>query len=241
MSIGVPAVVTDYGGNPGVIKNGENGYLVPIKSPRDTADSIVRILTNDDLRKYMHRRSMEMYEEKFTSKKYTENIERIYKEMEAEPKIKRINVLDAIIILIVLVACIVGYTYINKKEMTIAPKNTEKITYQIRTMDSLPASYDMIEENTVIYDSVKNNPIGTIIKKEILPAEKYEVDMNKGVYVKSDLPAENYVDILLTIEADAVVGEQDISVGSYVVKVGEQAYVKGKGYAGIGFVVKIER
>ena len=111
--------------------------------------------------------------------------------------------------------------------MTIAPKNTEKITYQIRTMDSLPASYDMIEENTVIYDSVKNNPIGTIIKKEILPAEKYEVDMNKGVYVKSDLPAENYVDILLTIEADAVVGEQ--------------AYVKGKGYAGIGFVVKIER
>lgn len=241
MSIGVPAVVTDYGGNPGVIKNGENGYLVPIKSPRDTADSIVRILTNDDLRKYMHRRSMEMYEEKFTSKKYTENIERIYKEMEAEPKIKRINVLDAIIILIVLVACIVGYTYINKKEMTIAPKNTEKITYQIRTMDSLPASYDMIKENTVIYDSVKNNPIGTIIKKEILPAEKYEVDMNKGVYVKSDLPAENYVDILLTIEADAVVGEQDISVGSYVVKVGEQAYVKGKGYAGIGFVVKIER
>ena len=177
----------------------------------------------------MHRRSMEMYEEKFTSKKYTENIERIYKEMEAEPKIKRINVLDAIIILIVLVACIVGYTYINKKEMTIAPKNTEKITYQIRTMDSLPASYDMIEENTVIYDSVKNNPIGTIVKKEILPAEKYEVDMNKGVYVKSDLPAENYVDILLTIEADAVVGEQDISVGSYVVKVGEQAYVKGKG------------
>lgn len=241
MSIGVPAVVTDYGGNPGVIRNGENGYLVPIKSPRDTADSIVRILTNDDLKKYMHRRSIEIYEEKFTSKKYTENIERIYKEMEAEPKIKRINTLDAVIILVVLVACVVGYTYINKKEMTITPKNTEKVTYQIRTSDSLPKVFDMIEENTVIYDSVKNNPIGTIVKKEILPSEKFEIDMNKGVYVKSELPAEEYVDILLTIEADATIGEQDIIVGSYVIKVGEEAYVKGKGYAGIGYVVKIER
>ena len=29
MSLGIPAVVSDFGGNPGVIKNGQNGYIVP--------------------------------------------------------------------------------------------------------------------------------------------------------------------------------------------------------------------
>lgn len=241
MSIGVPAVVTDYGGNPGVIKNGENGYLVPIKSPRDTADSIVRILTNEDLRKYMHKRCVEMYEEKFTVETYTKNIERVYEEMEAEPKIKKINMLDAIIILIVIVICVFGYTYINRQESVVAPKNTTKVVYQIRTTESISTTFDMIEEETVIYDSVKNLPIGIITKKELLPSERYEVNIDKGIYEKSTLPEDEYIDILLTIEADAYITEQDIAVGDYVIKVGDEAYIKGKGYAGIGYVVSIER
>lgn len=241
MSIGVPAVVTEYGGNPGVIKNGENGYLVPIKSPRDTADSIVRILTNDDLRKYMNKRCIEIYEEKFTAMAYTKNIERIYEEMESEPKIKRINILDVIIILIVLIACVFGYKYINKQENIISPKDTTKVIYQVRTIESLPETYNMIEENTTIYDSIKNSPIGTVIKKEILPSERYDADLLKGEYVKTELTEDEYVDILLTIEASANITEQNISIGDYIIKVGEQAFVKGKGYASIGYVVSIER
>lgn len=241
MSIGVPAVVTEYGGNPGVIKNGENGYLVPIKSPRDTADSIVRILTNDDLRKYMNKRCIEMYEEKFTIETYAKNIERIYEEMESEPKIKRMNILDVVIILIVLVACVFGYTYINKQENIIAPSNTTKVVYQVRTTESLPEIYEMIEENTIVYDSIKNYKIGTIVKKESLASERYDIDSKTGEYVKTELPKEEYVDILLTIEANASITEQDISIGDYVIKVGEQVYVKGKGYASAGYVVSIER
>lgn len=241
MSIGVPAVVTDYGGNSGVIKNGENGYLVPIKSPRDTADSIVRILNNEDLKKYMKKRCVEIYEEKFTVEKYARNIERIYSEMESEPKIKRINVLDIVIICVVLVACLFGYNYINKEDSTIIGTSTQKVVYQIRTNESLPEVYEMIEEGTEIYDSIKNYKIGTIVKKEKLPSERYDIDTKTGKYVKSELPSNEFSDILLTIEADATFSEQDISIGEYVIKVGEEAYVKGKGYAGIGYIVSIER
>lgn len=241
MSIGIPAVVTEYGGNSGVISNGENGYLVPIKSPRDSADAIVRILTNDDLKNYMKKRCVEIYEEKFTVDIYTKNIERVYEEMEAEPRIKRINMLDVIIILFVLVACLFGYTYINKQENIIAPKNTTKVIYQIRTTESLPVVYEMINENTIIYDSLKNSPIGTIVKKESVATERFEVDLDKEIYVKSELPKDEYMDIILTIEADAFIDERDISIGDYVIKVGEQAFVKGKGYAAVGYVVSIER
>ena len=34
MSLGIPAVVSDFGGNPGVIKNGQNGYIVPKQNCR---------------------------------------------------------------------------------------------------------------------------------------------------------------------------------------------------------------
>lgn len=34
MSLGIPAVVSDFGGNPGVIKNGQNGYIVPKQNQR---------------------------------------------------------------------------------------------------------------------------------------------------------------------------------------------------------------
>jgi hypothetical protein len=149
--------------------------------------------------------------------------------------------LDVIIILFVLVACLFGYTYINKQENIIAPKNTTKVIYQIRTTESLPVVYEMINENTIIYDSLKNSPIGTIVKKESVATERFEVDLDKEIYVKSELPKDEYMDIILTIEADAFIDERDISIGDYVIKVGEQAFVKGKGYAAVGYVVSIER
>ncbi len=241
MSLGIPAVVTDYGGNSGVIKNGENGYLVPIKSSRDTADAIVRILTNNDLREYMHRRSKEIYEEKFTVETYTKNIERIYEEMEEEPRIKRINILDVIIILIVLIACIFGYMYVSKSQNIITPVNTTKVIYQVRTNETLPKTFDMIEEGTNIYDSLKNSCIGKVIKKEAVPSERFAYDLKTGKYIKTDLPMEETLDMILTIEVDAVVTDQNISVGDYIIKVGQEAYVKGKGYAGVGYIVTIER
>ena len=66
MSIGVPAVVTNFGGNPGVISNGENGYIVPIKSPRDTAEAVERILTDKNVFERMKKKSIEIFEKKFT-------------------------------------------------------------------------------------------------------------------------------------------------------------------------------
>lgn len=35
MSLGIPAVVSNYGGNPGVITNGENGYLFESQNTND--------------------------------------------------------------------------------------------------------------------------------------------------------------------------------------------------------------
>ncbi len=56
MSLGIPAVVSDFGGNPGVIKNGQNGYIVPKQNSKALADNLEVLLTDQKtLRLYVAR------------------------------------------------------------------------------------------------------------------------------------------------------------------------------------------
>ncbi|MBQ9280050.1 MAG: DUF4330 family protein [Clostridia bacterium] len=238
MSIGVPAVVTDFGGNPGVIKEGENGYIVPIKSPNDTANAIEKILTNKDIWEQMKKRSREIFEEKFTVQVYTKNIEKFYEKLKGEPKIKRINWLDIIIILVLLIVAIAGYSYLKRDNVDISP-NTEKVVYQIRTNECLANVYDYIEEGSVLRDSIKNYNIGTIVAKDYEKSKRYSVSQDTREIVETEL--EDKIDIILTVEANATVTDKKISVGEYPLKVGNEAYIKGKGYAAGGYIISIER
>ena len=81
MSIGIPAVVSDFGGNPGVIKNGENGFVVAKQNSAALKKGIEKLLTDDELYAEMSKRSVEMFNKTFTSKKMTENTEKLYFEI----------------------------------------------------------------------------------------------------------------------------------------------------------------
>lgn len=238
MSIGVPAVATNYGGNPYLIFNGENGYIVPTKDPQKTADAIKKILTNNEIKKRMHERAIEIYNDKFTIQTYVNNVQNVYEKVMNEPKMKKVNGLDIFIIAIIAIACIFGYSYMNKGN-TIVTNNTQKVVYKIRTTESFPKVYDAIAEESTLYDSLKNINIGKIISKETVPSTRYGVDKNNKKVVETELT--NKMDITLTIEADATITDKSISVNGYELKVGNEAYIKGKGYAGMGYVISIER
>lgn len=81
MSIGIPAVVSDFGGNPGVIKNGENGYVVPKQNAAALKTAVERLLTEEELYKEMSERSLEIFGKTFTARAMTENTEAFYSEI----------------------------------------------------------------------------------------------------------------------------------------------------------------
>ena len=81
MSIGLPAVATKCGGTPFVIMQNENGLLVDIKDGKAIADGIKELLFDKEKYQYMKKKSIEIFEQKFTSKVYAENIEKVYESM----------------------------------------------------------------------------------------------------------------------------------------------------------------
>jgi glycosyltransferase involved in cell wall biosynthesis len=66
MSCGLPVVATAVSGNIDLISSGENGVLIPPKSPKEMADAISILLDDDKMRGKLGKNARETIEEKFT-------------------------------------------------------------------------------------------------------------------------------------------------------------------------------
>lgn len=81
MSLGIPAVVSNYGGNPGVITHGENGYLFESKNSADFVNYLKKIMDEKEVYQSMQKKSKEIFLKKFTAKIYARNIEKVYQNL----------------------------------------------------------------------------------------------------------------------------------------------------------------
>lgn len=81
MSIGIPAVVSDFGGNPELIKDGLNGFVVPKQNSKALADAISRILDDDALYEQLSKGAEKEFNARFTAKIMTDNMEKYYNDV----------------------------------------------------------------------------------------------------------------------------------------------------------------
>lgn len=66
MSMSIPVVATDVGGNPELIKHGHNGLLVPSEDPMSLAKSITKVLEDPTEAENMGKRSRLIVEDQFS-------------------------------------------------------------------------------------------------------------------------------------------------------------------------------
>ena len=66
MSLGIPVVASDFGGNPYVVADGVNGLLFPKRGSQAMANAIMRIKNNRDMYDNMSFQALETYETRFT-------------------------------------------------------------------------------------------------------------------------------------------------------------------------------
>lgn len=81
MSVGRAAVVSDYGGNPAMIEDGVSGFVVKRASPAALAEAIGRLENDRELLARMSAAARRRFEERFTARKMTEQLEGFYLEL----------------------------------------------------------------------------------------------------------------------------------------------------------------
>jgi len=77
MAVGLPTIATDVRGNRDLVKNGENGYLVPLDDVEQTAIVIKRLIDSEDLRRSMGEKSKELVKQ-YDLQRVLEEMEEIY-------------------------------------------------------------------------------------------------------------------------------------------------------------------
>ena len=78
LSMGLPAVVSTYGGNPWLIDDGEDGLLFENRNSADLAACIARIMDEPETLERMKNRAVEIFSQRFTAEIFAQNIENVY-------------------------------------------------------------------------------------------------------------------------------------------------------------------
>lgn len=78
MSLSVPAIATTYGGNPYMITDGVNGFLVPERDSLAMAEKILLLIRDRELLCSLSQGARRMYELKFTAAAMTRQLEELY-------------------------------------------------------------------------------------------------------------------------------------------------------------------
>ena len=78
MSLGLPSIVSNYGGNPFVIEDGANGLVFPSQDSLALCACMARLMDEPDTVLAMKRRASDLFEQRFTGQVFARNTEQIY-------------------------------------------------------------------------------------------------------------------------------------------------------------------
>jgi glycosyltransferase involved in cell wall biosynthesis len=81
MACGLPVIVTDVADNRDWVEDGDNGFVIPVKSPKLLAEKIIYLLKNEDIRKKFGKSGRKIIEERNNYYKEMEKMENIYEKL----------------------------------------------------------------------------------------------------------------------------------------------------------------
>ncbi len=91
MTCGLPVIITDSGENKKWVKDGENGFVIPVKNPKILAEKIIYLLKNEDVRKMLGEAGRRTIEEKNNYYREMEKMGKIYEEIVKKNSLRREN------------------------------------------------------------------------------------------------------------------------------------------------------
>ena len=78
MSLGLPSIVSDYGGNPWLVETGVNGLVFPTRDSRALADCMEQLMNSPDRGRALGKKAQDIFREGFTGEVFARNTEKVY-------------------------------------------------------------------------------------------------------------------------------------------------------------------
>lgn len=154
-----------------------------------------------------------------------------------KPKV-RFNIFDVAIIALVLAALAAALLLRDRAAGTEAARSTEPIRYTVEITMAPPAMADAMHVGDDVYRSTDNVYLGKLVDIRSVIHRENAYSPNQSKYIQFE--SQESRDIYLTIEGQGYSTPKDIVVESAVPKVCGDMYVKGKGYAKMGYVCAID-
>lgn len=149
----------------------------------------------------------------------------------------KFNIIDALVILLIIAVGAFGYRFLNGRSGAGADsaKNV-KIQYNIELAEKEGYMLGLINEGDKVLIGEKEKIPATVVGTQVRPAQKIEFDGVSGQYINADIP-ERY-DIVVMLESEGTESENSVSVQGTAIRVGTATTLKGRDYAGYGFVTE---
>ncbi len=147
----------------------------------------------------------------------------------------KISIVDIIIVLLLIVIVVFGIRFFKTNDKS---ASATKIQYTVQINKVKEDVYNAIQDNTAVYDSVKNTPLGTVVSHSKKPYEITSVDSINGKYIKNTLPG--LYNVLITIEADSYITDSSIKVGKNIIRVNGRLDINTKDILGTTYVVGLK-
>lgn len=78
MNYGIPCIVSEVGGNPELVTDGENGFVIDICDKQMVIEKVLFLINNEEKRQTMGKASKERYERYFTKDIWNEEMKKLY-------------------------------------------------------------------------------------------------------------------------------------------------------------------
>lgn len=158
-----------------------------------------------------------------------------------KPKFNLIDGLIIILVLAVIAAGIIFMTGNTPTDSSVAAQNTIA-EYSVQFTQSEMSLFDSInaaKENgeTVVWVGEKERFEGRIKEVIAVPATKITTNYRTGKAVLGEYP--DLYDITITLESDVLETPSSITAAGTAITVGSEVAVKGKGFAGYGFIIDL--
>lgn len=147
-----------------------------------------------------------------------------------------INVLDLLFLAVIALGLLIGYRYISGNAVAGYKSN---VYFDVELKSVKQEFADKINIGDEIKDSVKGYYLGKVSNIDIQPEVSTNWDAESQQFVEATSPED--VTVYVEILSNGTVNDDEgfIYAETVPVSVGKEMFIKGKGYAHVGYITKV--